>query len=114
MIVLVARGTCTFAAKIDNVARGGAAGALIYNNEGGTPFSFGAQTVGTATLPALFLAQTAGTDLKARIAADPGLRATLDFSRTAAFPTRTDVTSFSSRGTEPGKRAQAGPGSCRR
>ena len=113
MIVLVARGTCTFATKIDNVARGGAAGALIYNNEGGTPFSFGAQTVGTATLPALFLAQTAGTDLKARIAADPGLRATLDFSRTAAFPTRTDVTSFSSR-DRPGKRAQAGPGSCRR
>ena len=97
LIVLVERGTCAFTSKIDNVAAGGAAGTLIYNN-GGPSFSTGGQLVSPATLPALFLGQASGVDLKARIAANPNLQATLDFTGNTAFPARTDLTSFSSRG----------------
>ena len=77
--------------------RRGAAGALIYNN-GGTSFLTRGQGVGTATLPTLFLAQSAGMDLKDRIAANPNIYVTLDFKGTTAFAARTDVSSFSSRG----------------
>jgi minor extracellular serine protease Vpr len=41
-------------------------------------------------------------DLKARVAANSGLQITLDFSAATAFPARTDVSSFSSRGPSVG------------
>ena len=98
MVVLVLRGTCTFETKIDNVAAGGALAAIIYNNGTASPFTLYGQTVGAATLPAMFVNQADGADLAARVAASPGLPATLDFAGATAFPARTDLTSFTSRG----------------
>jgi subtilisin family serine protease len=98
MVVLVLRGTCTFASKIDNVAAGGALAAIIYNNGTASPFALSSQTVGAATLPAMFVNQADGADLTARVAASPGLQATLDFAGETAVPARTDLTSFTSRG----------------
>jgi subtilisin family serine protease len=102
MVVLVLRGSCTFQSKINNVAAGGALGALIYNNGAAQPFQTILPDVGTATLPAMFVNQAEGTDLKARVAATPGLQVTLDFTGATAFPARTDVTDFSSRGPNVG------------
>uniref|UniRef100_Q01TA9 Peptidase S8 and S53, subtilisin, kexin, sedolisin n=1 Tax=Solibacter usitatus (strain Ellin6076) TaxID=234267 RepID=Q01TA9_SOLUE len=97
-IVLVLRGTCTFESKLNDAAAGGALGIVVYNNPGNNSFSTGGVTVGSATLPALFVNQSDGLDLKARAAQDGGLQVTLDFSGAIAFPARTDVSSFSSRG----------------
>jgi len=98
MVVLVLRGTCPFESKIDNVAAGGALAAIIYNNGTTSPFALYSQTVGAATLPAMFVNQADGADLAAQVAASPGLQATLDFSGATAFPARTDLTGFTSRG----------------
>jgi subtilisin family serine protease len=98
MVVLVLRGTCTFASKIDDVAAGGALAAIIYNNGTSSPFVMNGQTVGAATLPAMFVNQGDGADLTARAAASPGLQATLDFTGETSIPARTDLTDFTSRG----------------
>jgi subtilisin family serine protease len=98
MLVLVLRGTCTFASKIDNVAAGGALAAIIYNNGTASPFALDSQTVGAATVPTMFVNQADGADLTARVAASPGLQATLDFAGETAFPARRDLTDFTSRG----------------
>jgi subtilisin family serine protease len=101
-IVLVLRGTCTFESKLNDAAAGGALGIVVYNNPGNNSFSTGGVTVGSATLPALFVNQADGLDLKARAAQDSGLQVTMDFSGAIAFPARTDVSSFSSRGPSVG------------
>lgn len=101
-IVLIGRGTCTFAVKLTNAQAAGAAAAIVYNNPGGTAFSTGSVTVGTATLPALFLNQADGADLKSRAAANSGLQVALDFSGATPFAARTDVSDFSSRGPSVG------------
>jgi subtilisin family serine protease len=98
MVVLILRGICTFESKIDNVAAGGAVAALIYNNGTTLPFASGDQLVGAATLPTMFMSQADGIDLASRIAASPGLTATLQFGQATAFPQRTDLADFSSRG----------------
>ena len=98
VVVLVLRGTCTFESKIDNVAAGGALAAVIYDNGTASPFALNSQTVGAATLPAMFVNQADGADLIARAAASPGLQATLDFAGETEFPARTDLTGFTSRG----------------
>ncbi len=101
-IVLVLRGTCTFASKLNDVAAGGALAIIVYNNPGNSLFSSGSVTVGTATLPALFVNQSDGVDLKSRVAQNPGLQVAMDFVGVTAFPARTDVTDFSSRGPSVG------------
>jgi subtilisin family serine protease len=97
-IVLVLRGTCTFESKLNDVAAGGAMAIIVYDNPGNSVFSTGSATVGAAMLPALFVNQADGDDLKARAAQNSGLQVTLDFSGATAFPARTDVADFSSRG----------------
>ena len=77
---------------------GGALAIIVYDNPGNSLFSSGSVTVGQATLPALFVNLADGLDLQSRVANNPGLQVTLDFSGAAAFPARTDVSSFSSRG----------------
>ncbi len=101
-IVLVLRGTCPFASKLDDVAAGGALAIIVYNNPAGNTFSSGGATVGTATLPALFVNQSEGADLKARVAQDSGVQVALDFAGVTAFGARTDVSGFSSRGPNVG------------
>ncbi len=97
-IVLVLRGTCAFASKLNNVAAGGALAIIVYNNPGGSTFSSGSTSVSPATLPALFVNQSDGADMKARAAQDSGLQVAMDFSGVTAFAARTDVSFFSSRG----------------
>jgi subtilisin family serine protease len=97
-IVLVLRGTCTFESKLNDVAAGGALAIIVYDNPGNSLFSPGSVTVGLATLPALFVNVADGLDLQSRLANNSGLQVTLDFSGATAFPARTDVSSFSSRG----------------
>jgi len=101
-VVLVLRGTCLFADKLNNVAAGGAAAAIVYNSATGASFQTIVASVGTATLPAMFVDQSQGADLKAQLAANPGVSATLDFSGATAFAARPDLTSFSSRGPSVG------------
>ena len=101
-IVFVLRGTCAFADKLNDVAAGGALAIIIYNNPGGSTFSSGGTSVGTATLPALFVNQSDGADLKARAVQDSALQVAMDFSGVTAFAARTDVSFFSSRGPSVG------------
>jgi subtilisin family serine protease len=97
-VVLVLRGNCLFADKLNNVAAGGAAAAIVYNSATGASFQTVRASVGIATLPAMFVDQAQGADLKAQFAANPGVSVTLDFSGATAFAARPDLTSFTSRG----------------
>ena len=101
-IVLVLRGTCSFASKLNDVAAGGALAIIVYNNPGGAIFAQGYASVVPATLPALFVNQSEGADLKTRVAQDSGLQVAMDFVGITAFAARTDVSSFSSRGPSVG------------
>ncbi|MEO8371417.1 MAG: S8 family serine peptidase [Candidatus Solibacter sp.] len=101
-IVLVLRGTCTFANKLENTASGGAAAIIVYNSATGNTFSTHSASVGSATLPALFVNQNEGAALKARAAADDGAQVSLDFSGVTGFAARTDISDFSSRGPSVG------------
>ena len=101
-IVLVLRGTCLFTSKLNDVAAGGALAIIVYNNPGGATFTAGYAGVGTATLPALFVNQSEGADLKVRVAQDSGVQVALDFVGVTAFAARTDVSFFSSRGPSVG------------
>jgi hypothetical protein len=98
MVVLVFRGNCNFSVKLNDVAAGGGAAIIVYNNTGGL---FGAD-VGTATLPALFIAQADGLDLKSRVTQNPGMQVSLDFLGATAFAAPTDLSDFSSRGPSVG------------
>jgi minor extracellular serine protease Vpr len=97
-VVLVLRGTCAFADKLNDVAAGGALAAIVYNSATGASFQTIVASVGTATLPAMFMDQAQGGDLLAQLAANPGVSVALDFRGATAFATRPDLTSFTSRG----------------
>ncbi len=99
MVVLILRGGCTFESKINDAAAGGALAVIVYNNG---PTGLIGMSVGSAVLPAVFITQADGVDLKSRIAAVSSLQATLDFSGYTAFPARPDLSSFSSRGPSVG------------
>ena len=98
LIVLVARGTCTFAAKINNVAAGGAAGVLIYNNGGygvreRRPDGGYRHASGPVPRPIVWH----GFEGADRGRSEPAGRHSIS-PAAPAFPARTDVTGFSSRG----------------
>jgi subtilisin family serine protease len=97
-VVLVQRGTCNFSVKVNDADAGGAAAIIVYNNAGGL---FNA-TVGTATLPALFIAQADGLDLKSRVTQNPGLQVSLDFTAATSFAAAPNLSDFSSRGPSVG------------
>jgi minor extracellular serine protease Vpr len=97
-VLLVLRGGCYYETKSNNAAAAGAAAIVIYNNSDTDLFRSGGQTLGAATLPTFFLSRGDGTDLKAHLAAGKDMMTTLDFSGAVPFPTRTDLTVFSSRG----------------
>lgn len=102
MVVLVLRGTppgqapCTFENKVNNVAAGGALAAVVYDNDPADQVLLA--SVGNATLPAMFMNNGDGVNLKAQIDANSGLQLSLDFTGTTVFPIRTDLVDFSSRG----------------
>jgi hypothetical protein len=97
MVVLVLRGSCNFEDKINNVAAGGGAAALVYNSPTGTP-DLVSMAAGAATLPAMFVDSRDGLDLKSRVAATPGLQITLDCLGGTPFAVTPGLSDFSSRG----------------
>lgn len=96
MVVLILRGTCAFQDKVNNAAAGGAVAAVVYDNNPADVALFA--SVGNATLPAMFMNNADGLNLKAQIDATAGLTVSLDFVGSTLFPTRTDLVFFSSRG----------------
>jgi subtilisin family serine protease len=91
-IALILRGTCTFEAKLDNVQRAGAAGALVYAAaDSPDPISM---AVGAATLPAQMISHQDGLALKQ---AGPVV-AKLRFTQIEVATSPDQLTSFSSAG----------------
>jgi hypothetical protein len=68
--------------KLDNAAVAGAVAAVVYNNLSGGLVNM---QLSDASLPALFIAQADGQNLKSMIAAKPGT-VTLDFAGLTPFP----------------------------
>lgn len=62
-VVLIARGTCTFAEKVASAAAAGAIGVVVYNNSGGDPTAMG----GTGDIPAVMVSNTDGATIKAAL-----------------------------------------------
>ncbi|HXP83207.1 MAG TPA: S8 family serine peptidase [Bryobacteraceae bacterium] len=103
-IALISRGSpnanaCAFDTKLAGAQQAGAIGAIVYDNKaeaGLVDMSI------TSTLPATFLSQASGQDLKSRVAASPGLTATIDFTGFVAFFQSSDqLSTFSSAGPTP-------------
>src|SRR5262249_6440852 len=69
-VVLIRRGTCTFATKPSNAQNAGAAGVVLYNNTSGIG---GATLVPgpTITIPVVGISNTQGALINGRIAAGP-------------------------------------------
>jgi len=96
-IAFILRGNCSFETKILTVAAAGAIGAVVYNNVENAQLVF--MSVGTATLPAVFISAEDGADARAKLAAASDLVAAVDFGGFTAFPTSSDrMASFSSAG----------------
>jgi minor extracellular serine protease Vpr len=62
-VVLIARGTCTFAEKVASAAGEGAIGVVVYNNVGGDPVAM----AGVGDIPAVMVSQTDGATIKAAL-----------------------------------------------
>jgi subtilisin family serine protease len=82
-IALIQRGTCTFNAKLDNAAVAGAVAAVVYNNAAGGLVNM---QLSDASLPALFVAQADGQNLKSMIGSKAGIAVTMDFAGLTPFP----------------------------
>jgi len=76
-IALIQRGILTFQTKVDNAAKAGAIGAIIYNNLGGATALTGV-TIGTATLPTSFISQTQGQELLQYVQQNPTATVTMN------------------------------------
>lgn len=74
-IGLVARGTCSFEIKINNLAAAGATAALIYNNRSGPPIYMDVATA--TTIYAFMIGQADGLALVDLISGDPTATATI-------------------------------------
>jgi len=95
-IALIQRGTIFFETKINNAAKAGAIGAVIYDNQ--DELNLLSMDVKTATLPAMSVSQDSGKKLLAVVQAHPDTQVTLH-SETTTFEETPDVlTDFSSRG----------------
>jgi minor extracellular serine protease Vpr len=91
-VVLIARGTCTFAEKVANAASAGAIGVVVYNNAGGDPTAMG----GTGDIPAVMVSNTDGATIKASLPST----VTIDGSNPVEVLTNNEdiMAGFSSRG----------------
>jgi minor extracellular serine protease Vpr len=98
-IVLVKRGTCTFATKVDNAAAAGASAVIVYNNEVSGFITMSG--LSSSTIPAVMISNTDGVDFKQYINANPNsAQAAIGNSQTLhSVPSLTRVvSSFSSVG----------------
>src|SRR6266704_3536434 len=79
-IALIARGTCTFSAKIRNAQNAGASAVLVANNVQGDPVAMASDGTSTQpTVPAYMVALNAGTTLKGSNGQSSSISATLDY-----------------------------------
>ncbi len=62
-VVLIKRGTCSFAEKVATAAGAGAIGVVVYNSVGGDPIAMG----GTGDIPAVMVSNPDGTTIKASL-----------------------------------------------
>ncbi|MBK7965769.1 MAG: M36 family metallopeptidase [Bacteroidetes bacterium] len=65
-IVLVDRGTCSFAIKVEAAQNAGALAVIVVNNVGGAPFQMGG-TSATITIPSIMISQADGNLIKAEL-----------------------------------------------
>lgn len=66
-IAVVKRGSCTFAAKVENIQTYGALAVIVVNNTGGTPISMGGSSA-TAAIPSIMVSQANGNSFIAEMA----------------------------------------------
>ena len=99
-IAVILRGVCTFEIKAINAQIAGAV-AVVIRTDQARPAASG-MAMGTATLPAAMISYSDGTDLVARLGANLSLQGTLDFSLRAVPAQTAGLSSFSSRGPNPG------------
>jgi uncharacterized protein (TIGR03437 family) len=98
LIVLVARGTCTFAVKIQSLQAAGAVGAIITNNQGDDSVIVAGGLSGT-TIPSSFVGYTDGQTIRAFLGANP--KATVSIAPNLLpfdVSSYNQMTAFSSRG----------------
>jgi len=77
LIALVARGTCTFLVKIQNLQTAGAAGAIIYNNPGDdTLLEPGG--LNSTSMPAIFIGYDNGQTIRAFLSGHPQATVNID------------------------------------
>jgi subtilisin family serine protease len=95
-IALIQRGTIFFERKINNAAKAGAIGAVIYDNQ--NELNLLSMDVKTATLPAMSISQDSGKTLLAFVQAHPDAQVTLHSETTTFEETPNVLTDFSSRG----------------
>jgi PKD repeat protein len=69
-IVLVDRGTCSFAIKVEAAQNAGAIAAIVVNNVPGAPFQMGG-TSATITIPSIMISQADGNLIKAQLPSGP-------------------------------------------
>lgn len=67
-IVLVDRGTCSFAIKVEAAQNAGAVAVIVVNNVAGAPIQMGG-TSATITIPSIMIAQSDGNLIKAQLSA---------------------------------------------
>ncbi|MEB2311294.1 MAG: S8 family serine peptidase [Polyangiaceae bacterium] len=95
-IALIDRGTCTFLSKVQNAASAGAIAAVIVDNrDGESPFTM-ADDSGSAPIPAVMIAKSAGAALKGALGET--VTVTLDGSARYTGPGSELIAGFSSRG----------------
>jgi uncharacterized protein (TIGR03437 family) len=98
LIVLIARGTCTFLQKVQNAETAGVAGVIFTNNPGDDTLVVPSGLGGT-TIPASFIGYTDGQTIRAFLAANP--KTTVNIAPNLVsfgVSTYNEMTSFSSRG----------------
>jgi subtilisin family serine protease len=95
-IAFIARGVCFFSEKLNNVQAAGAVGALVYTDEA-RPAAI-EMSVNEATLPATMVSYPDGILIKNRLAANPSLTATLDFTVQPSLVDPDHLADFSSKG----------------
>lgn len=76
-IVLIQRGTCGFAVKLEQAQNAGAKALLVFNNAAGNPIAMGGDLAGP-TIPALMVRQDDGNAVKAAVEGGTTVNVTFD------------------------------------
>lgn len=76
-IVLIQRGTCGFAVKLEQAQNAGAKAMLVFNNAAGNPIAMGGEVAGP-TIPALMVKMDDGAAIKAAVEAGTNVNVTFD------------------------------------